>query len=844
LLSDSVAPTAGSGKVCFDQCNGLCTACGTDYNMKVARNQKDREKLDITISFISNPIPVKSADCETCKSAQKRFAKRLARISSEATKRSAKFANAKKSNVPLKEAFQMCIEDRMTDGFDRTASCHICGTIKVAYQNEKRADMNKTAQSGLDEEKKELTGPATGTGNLKPNPMKDLGLGDGPSSSPVADDAEGDIPVSEVGESSEDSSMPEEMGGHEGMEDQVGGEGDGISEVTDPNKKVTMTVQIKGGCPQCDDTDMYDSESGSCGSCGLDGTTITITHDTETGETTVDTGEGSVEEGLDIGRTDTDSVLDELTNGEGGADSEDTSTDSEDPFSGAADDHSEETSEGGEIGESAGEESGTDTKPDFVKEGEDPQKSAPVGMGGAPAGVPAGGAPAGFGGGQGGKDLSSLAMHSGKLTKTSGGIGSNLDFDFLMKALNITPESLKREAGKIDATAPEKREAGNVKLVRTPNIMAAALKMEKTAQDVTRTQQTMPLSVEEDVDAGVPRDKSVGLNQTEPKSVNEVIKGKGGDHGSGSGGHTDVVPRDGSGDGLGGKKVSWEGEKADGQTSGNADTYVQTLQDREDPKKAGDKGNHATVATVKSMLKRFAAEKGLPENELEGGDFGAYYLVAHNSRVFKVAKEDWSGEPLRGDVVANFKRIQITVKANGEVEKVIKTASEETIKPNSPDGKKNHAITPTNKGVNTASADPSKAGQGVKPTPPDGKKNKAITPTNKGVNTAGNAGQTVKPNAPDGKKNHAITPTNKGVNTASCGKEGQPIKAKPISSPENKSGVGGAKKAGARTPQEAVAAVAKKLKLATTAGLEVGVFPDRFGVMELSSGKVFEVPRV
>ena len=128
-------------------------------------------------------------------------------------------------------------------------------------------------------------------------------------------------------------------------------------------------------------------------------------------------------------------------------------------------------------------------------------------------------------------------------------------------------------------------------------------------------QQTMPKDIVEEVeiDLEVPRKESVGFDQVPlPPKTKEVkvyqYPYKLGDNGC----DTDIVPRDGGGDGLGGEKVSFEPEKGEGQTSGNPDTYVQTLNDVPAPTPAGSKDNHA-IANTDAMTKIAELESKLKE---------------------------------------------------------------------------------------------------------------------------------------------------------------------------------------------------------------------------------------
>ena len=124
-------------------------------------------------------------------------------------------------------------------------------------------------------------------------------------------------------------------------------------------------------------------------------------------------------------------------------------------------------------------------------------------------------------------------------------------------------------------------------------------------------QLTMPKDVVEEGedDLEIPRDEAVGFKQVEPKDV-KVYKYpyKLGDDGC----DTDIVPRDSSGDGLGGEKVTFEAEKGEDVSSGNPDNYVQTLNDVPEPTPAGSKENHA-VAQSDALRKLADMDRKLKE---------------------------------------------------------------------------------------------------------------------------------------------------------------------------------------------------------------------------------------
>ncbi len=132
----------------------------------------------------------------------------------------------------------------------------------------------------------------------------------------------------------------------------------------------------------------------------------------------------------------------------------------------------------------------------------------------------------------------------------------------------------------------------------------------KVAQSNDR--QSEPIdSISDKGKVDVPRDKAKSKPETKferPKGVDNPIEVRKKDYGFGEKGknlHTEVVPRDGSGDGLGGKSVSFEKEKGEDVTSGNPDTYVQDFQKNEKPTPAGNEDNHGTLGpnTAKDRVK-------------------------------------------------------------------------------------------------------------------------------------------------------------------------------------------------------------------------------------------------
>jgi len=132
------------------------------------------------------------------------------------------------------------------------------------------------------------------------------------------------------------------------------------------------------------------------------------------------------------------------------------------------------------------------------------------------------------------------------------------------------------------------------------------------AQTQTPTMNTMPKDVvpeAEDLNE-IPRDQSVGFKQTEPHEIQvyttEYEFGKVNTDDS-------IVPRDKSGDGLGGPTVTYEPEKGEGYSSGSPDEYLQQYTPSASPTPAGDSKNRATVASNSSLTKEAQLQKELLE---------------------------------------------------------------------------------------------------------------------------------------------------------------------------------------------------------------------------------------
>jgi len=107
-------------------------------------------------------------------------------------------------------------------------------------------------------------------------------------------------------------------------------------------------------------------------------------------------------------------------------------------------------------------------------------------------------------------------------------------------------------------------------------------------------------------DPEVPRDKSKSKPETtvivkDRPDVGKPAEVRDGNFGRGPEGkdlHTDNVPRDSGGDGVGGKSVDFDKEVGDKSKSENPDTYVQDFTPSEKPAPAGTADNHTASTEV------------------------------------------------------------------------------------------------------------------------------------------------------------------------------------------------------------------------------------------------------
>ena len=173
-------------------------------------------------------------------------------------------------------------------------------------------------------------------------------------------------------------------------------------------------------------------------------------------------------------------------------------------------------------------------------------------------------------------------------------------------------------------------------------------KGKKSETSTKKVAQSAPAKQTEPIDMGdgesngekfdAPRNKSKGKPQefSGRSDVDSPKKVRKDNYNMGPGGknlHTDVVPRDGSGDGVGGRSVTFEEEKAEGATSGNPDTYVQEFQESDYvyPTPYSSEDNHATSGpntAANKAIQKIAQQEGIKDpSVLEAVDFGDFILI-------------------------------------------------------------------------------------------------------------------------------------------------------------------------------------------------------------------------
>ena len=176
---------------------------------------------------------------------------------------------------------------------------------------------------------------------------------------------------------------------------------------------------------------------------------------------------------------------------------------------------------------------------------------------------------------------------------------------------------------------------------------------EEQLEPVDSLQEDKTESNSDESSLDVPRDESKAKPEIDPgdPSVNNPTEIREKNYELGPGAtdlHTEVVPRDGGGDGIGGKKPKFDQESGDKQTSGNPDSYVQDYQGTlVEPTSADDVENHATTgpntASTKDLIKKIAKAQGIKKANIRVYEKEGTLMVKDSStdKVYKiVAKKE------------------------------------------------------------------------------------------------------------------------------------------------------------------------------------------------------------
>jgi hypothetical protein len=129
----------------------------------------------------------------------------------------------------------------------------------------------------------------------------------------------------------------------------------------------------------------------------------------------------------------------------------------------------------------------------------------------------------------------------------------------------------------------------------------------------------------------ITKDRPDVANPTEVRTK-DYVKGKGAENL-----HSDVVPRSEGNGGLEGKKkVEFDVEESNKATSGNPDTYVQSVQETISATPAGSEDNHAVAKS--NAIKKVASSKNIKEANLEATivDNSAIVMDMETGKIYKV----------------------------------------------------------------------------------------------------------------------------------------------------------------------------------------------------------------
>lgn len=546
-------PSCGSCETYCEDSKFQCCACGTAGKFKITQNSKDGSFADITLAYLSNGAkrPLTKAD-----SVRLSLNDRIANAKKVVNIRTAE----SNLNKTIDESLQDLVRELNEDGYsikDAKVLQKIVTRSMVAEQLQKEEDLN--------DEENEM--PDRNLINDEDENLLDDAL-------ELEDDVEQDVEdietdIEDVDEEyvTLDSEMEDDL--NEGLED-IDTDGGITIDINGPDESVTIEIGPDGEISVNQEEEEIEVD--------VDGEDFDLEDDVE-----VDVEDG--EEYPDfIGEEEvSDDFEEEIEEDEGSETTEDEIDDAQESIEDAEEDLDEAEEEVEEAEEYEEEEDAEEAEDEDEDEYADAEESEIETLSKA------------------------MLMNHKSINKVSDGFANTLNFNKLVQTLGLKDADIKR-----DATAVKK--AKNITKTSKVNVADANDMKKLLVQALNYNEQTQPLDVEGDVDAGVPRDKSVGFNKVPYEPVrspansagggvatvktDKYVKGKG----ANVNGETSVVPRSPSDSGMSGQgALDFAEEKANAATSGNPDTYVQKYRKPIAPTSKGSEGNRVRASSNKKV---------------------------------------------------------------------------------------------------------------------------------------------------------------------------------------------------------------------------------------------------
>ncbi len=620
-------PDCGSLHVHCEDSVFQCVSCGTKGKFKITKNAKDSRFADVTIAYLSKGSvnkPVKSS------SIVKKFITKIASAKDVLGKRTASNSNDKS----VEESLNDVLAELHEDGYSIKDAEILRDVIVESMLSENIKNTNSEdnimpiAQDKLiemsDEENNELDDA------LSPSNDEENGFG---GSENLSDETEGPE------EMDSDISMDDEIGGVEDIvvledeEDNFNGE-----DLSGGNDMISIDVNTPD-----DDVHIEIDDSGHV--------EIDQGYADEEGMEDMDGMEGMEDESPDYLGEEED-LGDDGMEGEEDDSLADVSPDLDEDFTNETDDDGPE-GEGDVEGdvESEGDELETENANQMIEMSQSDREV---------------------------KMLRTAAlMNTKSIQRYQDGFGSTQNWDLVCRAIGKNPNQIRKEAKQI-------RDAEDIVKAKTidmnnPTAVIRNFLLKKSQS--TNVNQTQPLSVEDKVEVEIPRKKEVGFSQTKYDPIRGTVGGAGGgvtevktdkyERGKGgeTGGETSVVPRSKGDSGISGiSKADFCEEKANKATSGNPDTYFQSVQKNIEPTPKSSEKNRVRASSIPQLMK-FAKQNNIPVNAIKVKKVGGMYVAAYKNKVCK-----WGnlGKNLTNGITLDYPEVTVKISANGKVNKQTK----------------------------------------------------------------------------------------------------------------------------------------------------------------------------